>query len=214
GSSGTIAATAASYRKCASGTFSRASGTVTVNTAAVHGLVSGDVITTFIAASNAMNASNVVVTVASTSQFTYAVGGGGTSSATAGFWVRSGLYNATASVTGPALAYRIVPIEWCADPNLTGCIEVIPPATPPADHPFPAHVRFCRTQEEALPHGPVTFIATTPQTNRCQLKYLNVTGLQTYQFPRYGWFIRDTIISTVASYSGRPDRVDCASSPV
>ena len=213
GSSGTIAATAASYRKCASGTFSRGSGTVTVNTAAVHGLVSGDVITTFIAASNAMNASNVVVTVASTSQFTYAVGGGGTSSATAGFWVRNGLYNATASVTGPALAYRIVPIEWCADPNLTGCIEVIPPATPPADHPFPAHVRFCRTQEEALAHGAVTFIATTPQTNRCQLKYLNVTGLQTYQFPRYGWFIRDTIKSTVGSYSGRPDRVDCAAAP-
>ena len=215
GSSGTIAATAASYRKCASGTFSRSSGIVTVNIpAAARGLVSGDVITTFVAANNAMNASNVVITVASSSQFTYAVGGGGTSASTAGFWVRNGLYNATGSVTGPALAYRIVPVEWCADPNLTDCIEVIPPAAPPADHPFPAHVRFCRTQEEALAHGAVTFIATTPQTNRCNLKYLNVTGLQTYQFPRYGWFIRDTIKSTVTSYSGRPDRVDCAAPPV
>jgi type IV pilus assembly protein PilY1 len=214
GSSGTINPTNASYRKCASGTFSRpgSSGNINVNTPTAHGLVSGDVLTTFIATGNAMNATNVVVTVVSASQFTYG-GGSGTIAATAGFWVRNGLYNATSSVNGPALAYRIYPIEWCADANLTDCVEVIPPAAPTAVRPFPAFVRFCRTQEEALAHGAVTFIATTPQTNRCQLKYLNVSGLQTYQFPRYGWFARDTIKSTVASYTGRPFRVDCASPP-
>ena len=127
--------------------------------------------------------------------------------------MRTGLYNQASNVNGPAIAYRIFPAEWCADPSLTDCVEVMPPAAPPSDHPFPAFVRFCRTQEEALAHGAVTFIATTPQTNRCQLKYLNVPGLQTYQFPRYGWFLRDTITSTVATYSGRPFRVDCAAPP-
>ena len=190
GSSGTIAATSASYRRCDTGNFAKASGTVTVDTAVAHGLVSSDVITTFVPTSSAMTVNDVTVTVVSATQFTFARSGGAISS-TAGFWVRTGLYNVASSVNGPALAYRIVPVEWCADPALTDCIEVDPNAAPPAnvvpaDHPFPAYVRFCRTQEEALAHGAVTFIATTPQTNRCQLKYLNVTGLQTYQFPRYG----------------------------
>src|SRR3989454_448229 len=188
GSSGTIAATRASYRKCDTGNFSKASGTVTVNTAAAHGLVSNDVITSFIPTATAMNATSVTVTVVSATQFTYGSSGGSTITSTAGFWLRNGLYNVASSVTGPAVAYRIVPVEWCTDAALTDCNEYAPPAVPPADHPFPAYVRFCRTQEEALAHGAVTFIATTPQTNRCQLKYLNVTGLQTYQFPRYGWF--------------------------
>jgi type IV pilus assembly protein PilY1 len=214
GSSGAIAATTASYRKCDSGNFSKASGTVTVNTAVAHGLVSNDVITTFVPTSSAMSANGVTVTVVSATQFTYGSSGGTTIASTAGFWVRNGLYNVTSTVNGPALAYRIVPVEYCADPNLTDCIEVIPPAAPPADHPFPAYVRFCRTQEEALAHGAVSFIATTPRTNRCQLKYVNLTGLQTYQFPRYGWFVRDTIKSTVASYSGRPGRIECAAAPV
>ena len=213
GSSGAIAATNAFYRRCDSGNFARASGTVTVNTAAAHGLVSGDVITTFVPTSNAMSVSNVTVAFVSATQFTFG-GSGGAIASTAGFWVRNGLYNVASSVNGPAGAYRIVPVEWCTDSNLTDCNEYAPPATPPADHPFPAHVRFCRTQEEALAHGAVTFIATTPQTNRCQLKYVNVTALQNYQFPRYGWFVRDTIKSTVTPYGGRPGRVDCAAPPV
>ncbi len=214
-SSGAIPSTTGSwtrpifYRKYGPGTFSRASGIVTVNTSAAHGLVSNDIVTTFVPTATAMNATSVTVTVVTATQFTYAVSGS-TIASTAGFWVRNGLYNVASTVTGPAIAYRIVPVEYCADPNLTDCVEVIPPAAPPTDHPFPAYVRFCRTQEEALAHGAVTFIATTPQTNRCQLKYLNVTGLQTYQFPRYGWFIRDTIKSSVTLYpAGRANRVDC-----
>src|SRR5438477_366205 len=212
GSSGTITATSASYRKCDTGNFARSSGTVTVTTSGNHGLVVNDIVTTFVPTSSAMSVTSASVTAVTATTFTYAVNGG-TITSTAGFWVRNGLYNVTSTITGPALAYRIVPVEWCTDAALTDCNEYAPPATPPADHPFPAYVRFCRTQEEALAHGAVTFIATTPQTNRCQLKYLNVTGLQTYQFPRYGWFIRDTIKSTVASYGGRPLRVECAAPP-
>src|SRR5881296_289149 len=114
GSSGTIAATSASYRKCDTGNFARASGIVTVNTAAAHGLVSNDVITTFVPTATAMNATSVTVTVVSATQFTYG-GSGGTIASTAGFWVRNGLYNVASSVTGPAVAYRIVPVEWCTD---------------------------------------------------------------------------------------------------
>src|SRR5882762_6290018 len=212
GSSGTIAATSASYRRCDTGNFSRASGTVTVSTSGNHGLVVNDIVTTFVPTASAMNVTSASVTAVTATTFTYSTGGGSTAS-TAGFWVRNGLYNVASSVTGPAVAYRIVPVEWCTDAALTDCNEYAPPAVPPSDHPFPAHVRFCRTQEEALAHGAVTFIATTPQTNRCQLKYLNVTGLQKYQFPRYGWFIRDTIKPTVTPYGGRPNRVECAAPP-
>ena len=210
GNSGAIAATYASYRKCDSGNFARAGGTITVTTSGNHGLVVNDIITTFVPANSAMTVTSANVTVVTATTFQYDVKGNSTVPSTAGFWVRDGLYNVASTVTGPALAYRIFPVEYCADPGLTDCVEVIPPAAPPADHPFPAYVRFCRTQEEALAHGAVTFIATTPQTNRCQLKYINVTGLQTYQFPRYGWFIRDTIKSSVTLYpAGRANRVDC-----
>src|SRR3989442_3044606 len=75
GSSGTIAATSASYRKCDSGNFARASGTVTVSTAAAHGLVSNDIITTFVPTATAMSATSVTVTVVSATQFTYGSSG-------------------------------------------------------------------------------------------------------------------------------------------
>ena len=217
GSTTTAANTPGSYRKCDSGNFARLSGIVTVTTSGNHGLVVNDIVTTFVPTASAMNVTSASVTAVTATTFTYAVSGG-TIASTPGFWVRTGLYNVASSINGPAVAYRIVPVEHCTDAALTDCIEVDPNAAPPAnvvpaDHPFPAYVRFCRTQEEALAHGAVTFIATTPQTNRCQLKYLNVTGLQTYQFPRYGWFIRDTIKSTVTSYGGRDKRVDCVSAP-
>ncbi len=219
-SNGAISATAASYRKCVNlgnNTFVRASGSSTVTvTSTGHGLVTGDRITTSTSVAN-MNVgpgTPNTVTVENADKFNY-VSSGTTAQSLPGSWVRTGLYNIASNVNGPAVAYRIVPVEWCKDPQLTDCIEVNPNAAPPAnvapsDHPFPAYVRFCRTQEEALAHGAVTFIATTPQTNRCQGKYINVTGLQSYQFPRYGWFIRDTIKSSVTLYpAGRANRVDC-----
>src|SRR5438309_2220735 len=79
------------YRKYDSGTFSRSSNIVTVNTAANHGLVTGDVITTFVATGNAMNAGNVIVTVVNVTKFTYTVDTSGNIGNTAGFWVRNEL---------------------------------------------------------------------------------------------------------------------------
>src|SRR5256885_16476765 len=60
-----------SYRRCDTGDFSKASGTVTVNTLVAHGLVSGDVITSVIPSGSAMDASGVTVTVVTATQFTY-----------------------------------------------------------------------------------------------------------------------------------------------
>ena len=212
--SGTVTSRNGFYRKYGPGSFARSGNTVTVTGSNIGLLVvTGDIVTTFIAAGSPMNVTNATITVTGLNTVTYTTGTSGTIASTAGYAVRTGLYNVTSNVNGPALAYRIVPVEWCKDPHLTDCNEYIPPAAPPADHPFPAYVRFCRTQEEALAHGAVTFIATTPQTNRCQAKFVNIGGLQAYVFPRFGWFIRDTITSTVASYGGRPGRVDCASAP-
>jgi type IV pilus assembly protein PilY1 len=218
GSSGTINATNATYRKCVNlgsiTSFVRLLGSNTVTVASPgHGLVTNDIITSVTSVSN-MNATSTAtgtVTVVDANTFKY------TSSATSlqslpGSWVRTGLYNVVSNVNGPAVAYHIVPVEFCADVNLTDCVEAIPPAVAPANYTFPAYVRFCRTQEEALAHGAVTFIATVPQTNRCQLKYLNVPGLQFYQFPRYGHFVRETIISG-PTYGNRPNRVDCLGVP-
>ncbi|MGB7589279.1 MAG: hypothetical protein WBM00_11280, partial [Solirubrobacterales bacterium] len=189
GTSGTITARTASYRKCGPGNFARSGSTVTVTAAGIGLLVvTGDIVSTFISAGNAMNVTNATITVTSVNTVTYTTGTSGTISSTPGFAVRTGLYNAEGTLSGPAVAYQITPIEYCRDPNLTDCIEVIPPAAPPATHPFPAYVRFCRSQAEALAPGAVTFIATTPVTNRCQLKFVNGTGLTPYIFPRYGWF--------------------------
>jgi type IV pilus assembly protein PilY1 len=216
--SGTITARTASFRKCGPATFERTGNIVTATVPAGHFVVTGDIISTFVASGSPMNVTNATITVTSPTTLTYTTGTSGTIAPTAGFGVRVGLYNVTSTVSGPVppvppAAYRITPIEYCSDANLTNCIEVIPPAVPPASHPFPAYVRFCRTQAEALAPGAVTAIATTPPTPRCQLKFVNVTGLTVYKFPRYGWFTRDTIASTVTSYGSRPNRSDCAAAP-
>jgi len=195
-----------SYRKCSAGSFSRNADVVSV-TSANHGLVTGDIITTVVSNSG-LNVTNRSVDVINADKFTYANTGANVTPDVTGDWVRTGLYNVASTINGPAVAYQITPIEYCTDPNLTDCIEVIPPATPPASHPFAAYVRFCRTQEEALAPGAVSFIATTPPTPRCQLKFVN-TGTR-YTFARYGWFTRDTIKPTVATYARGSARTDCA----
>jgi type IV pilus assembly protein PilY1 len=223
GTSGAIAATSGPYRKCATGNFVLAGSTVTVTTGTNHGLVTDDVITTFIAAGNAMNIGSAPVTVLTATTFTYNAASSGTIASTAGFWVRNGLYNVTGTVTGPAVSYRITPTEYCRDVNLTDCVEATnPPALPanpnPACNPncaqytIPAYVRFCRSQAEALAPSGVSISATVPVTVRCQLKYIDVGAIQ-YRFPRYGWFNRDTIKSTVTPYTNRLNRTDCVAAP-
>jgi len=197
------------FRKCVGANFTRNSGTVTVDSTA-HGLATGDVVTTFIATSNAMNATSVTITFTNADRFTYTVGSGSTA-VTAGSWVRSGLYNVPTSVSGTALAYRITPVEYCSDVNLTTCTLATTPGTAPAGFPNPAYVRFCKTQADALTPSLVTGTSGSPATARCQSKFVNSLGF-TYINARYGLFTRENITSA-GSYTNRPDRVDCTSKP-
>jgi len=207
--SGSGSATTGSYRKCDAGSFVRALTTVTV-TETGHGLAANDIITTFIAAGNAMNITNASVTAVTANTFTYTTGTSGLIGATAGFWVRTGLYNAATSVTGPANAYAVIPVEYCSDANLTNCAYVLPGNTPPAGFTFPAYVRFCQTQAQALAPGAVSDSSGTP---RCRSKYNETAGITQYLYARLGWFKRDIIKSTVGSYTNRPSRADCLSAP-
>ena len=197
-----------SFRKQIAGSWTRSSGTVTV-TSSNHGLAVNDIILATPASSFTVGTFTVTAVTATTFQYSSSTGSG----TVAGFWVRTGLYNVDNSVNGPAISYGITPVEYCRDVNLTDCVEVLPPATPTAPYTVPAYVRFCRSQFEALAPGAVTFIAGTPPTPRCQLKFVNLPGLTAYIYPRYGWFRRDTITSSVGSYVNRPGRSDCTTTP-
>ena len=207
--SGSVAATSGAYRKCDAGSFARAANVVTV-TEAGHGLAANDIITTFVASGNAMNVTNASVTAVTPTTFTYTTGSSGAIGATAGFWVRTGLYNAGTQIAGPAIAYAIVPVEYCSDPSLTNCVQVIPGNTPPAGFTLAAYVRFCQTQAQALAPGGVGDASGTP---RCRSKYNETGSITQYEYVRYGWFKRDTIKSSVTSYGNRPNRADCAAAP-
>ena len=206
-----------SYRKHGPGTFQRAGNIVTVTTPTNHLLVTGDIVTTVVPAQTAMSVTDATITKINDTQFTYTTGGSGNIPATPGIGIRSGLYNIENTVTGPPAVYSITPIEYCSDVTLTNCIQVIPPAAAPASHPFAAHVRFCKTQADAYAPGPVagnSIVApATAATPRCQLKFVNSTGLTQYIYPRFGWFKRDTVVPGVATYGNRPGRSDCAAPP-
>src|SRR6266480_2151694 len=157
-----------------------------------------------------MNVTNANVTAVTATTFTYTTGTSGALGATAGFWVRTGLYNVASSVTGTANAYAVIAVEYCSDANLTNCAYVLPGNTPPAGFTFPAYVRFCQTQAQALAPGAVSDSSGTP---RCRSKYNETAGITQYLYARHGWFKRDIIKSTVASYTNRPSRPDCIGAP-
>jgi len=199
-------ATNGSYRKCASGTWTSSAGVVTVTTPSNHGLVVGDRI--LAVPSSSFTTGTFNITAVTATSFSYASGAGAGS--IAGNWVRTGLYNAGTQVNGPAIAYAIVPVEYCSDASLTNCVQVIPSNTPPAGFTFPANVRFCQTQAQALAPGGVGDATGTP---RCRSKYNETAGITQYTYVRYGWFKRDTIASSVTTYGNRPNRADCAAPP-
>jgi len=225
GGSGTIAATNGSYRKCDRGTWTRSGNTVTVTRTGGHFLQSNDLLLIDSDNNNQDKTTAAAITVplpvAGATTFTYTGSNTGTSSGNVS-WVRTGLYNDSGTVNGPAISYSITPVEYCSDVNLTTCKEFISPTGPtvplPAD-PFSnaAHVRFCKTQADALAPGAVTGTSivapATTATPRCQLKFVNQAGLTQYIFPRYGWFNRDTIAATVTSYGNRLNRSDCPAAP-
>src|SRR5438309_3625323 len=157
-----------------------------------------------------MNVTNANVTAVTATTFTYTTGTSGALGATAGFWVRTGLYNVASSVTGTANSYAVIPVEYCSDGNLTNCAYVLPGNTPPAGFTFPAYVRFCQTQAQALAPGAVSDTSGTP---RCRSKYNETAGITQYLYARHGWFRRDIIKATVGSYTNRPSRADCLGAP-
>jgi len=207
GSSGTVSATNGSYRKCVAGTWTISSGTVTVSTSPNSpGLVVGDAITAAPSASFSQGAFNVTAVGSTSFSYTSSTGTGPQS----GFWVRTGLYNRGTQINGAAVAYGIVPVEYCSDPNLTNCVQVLPGNTPPAGFTLPAPVRFCQTQAQALAPGAVGDASGTP---RCRSKYNETAGIPQYLYARYGWFQRDTIVASVGTYGSRQNRADCAAAP-
>ena len=201
----------AQYRKHDTGTFVQTGTTlVTVTTAVAHGLVTNDVITTSVPTGASAAVASKAITVTSTTTFTYT----GTSATinVAGTWVRDGLYNIGTTISTPAMSYFITPIEYCTNANLTDCQQVIPPATPPSGYTFPAYVRFCQTQEQALAPGGIGDSSGTP---RCRNKFINSGSIDAaYQWPRFGWYNRDTIQSGVTTYANRAGRTDCVAAPV
>jgi type IV pilus assembly protein PilY1 len=236
-SSGTIAAPAnnppnGSYRKCDSGTWTRSGNTVTVTRAGGHALQSNDQLLIDSDNNNQdkLSSPGATITVASATTFTYSGSNNGSTSGNV-VWVRTDLYNNVSTSSGPAIAYSITPVEYCRDVSLTDCAEAIPafpPTNPPtlagpvnpnpacnpncSQYTIPAYVRFCKTQNDAFAPGAVTGTSivapATTATNRCQLKFVNQTGLTQYIFPRYGWFNRDTITSGL-TFKNRDQRSDC-----
>jgi type IV pilus assembly protein PilY1 len=192
------------------GSFSRSGGTVTV-TSTAHGLATGDVISVN-TGNNRLDTSGASVTVVDANTFTYSMSGSRNISATSGTWITgNGLYNSVSTVSGVPHSYWITPVEYCTDASLTDCVEVLPGAAQPAGYTEPAYVRFCQTQAQALATGGVGDSSGTP---RCRSKYVKgLSGVPNYIYPRYGWFNRDTITSTVTSYGNRPNRGDCANAP-
>ena len=162
---------------------------------------------------NTFDTGTFTVTSVTPTSFSYSSSNGSTTTPANSTWVRTGLYNVVSSSNTAPAVYRISPLEYCRDLNLTDCVEVIPPAAPAAPYTIPAYVRFCRSQQEAIAPGAVTFIAGTPPTPRCQLKFVNQPSLTAYIYPRFGRFNRDTVV-TGLTFTNRLGRSDCLTAGV
>src|SRR5262245_55968163 len=104
--------------------------------------------------------------------------------------------------------FDMVPTEYCRDANLSDCQQQ---TSPSGLYTFPAYVRFCKTQAQATSNAaqsdPIGTVAP-----KCVSKFIN-QGANQWTFARYAKFKRTDIVSTTASYGGRPARTDCAAAP-
>jgi type IV pilus assembly protein PilY1 len=209
-SGGGTAGTVGFYRRHDSGSWTRASSTVTVTTSAAHGLQVGDLIHAQPSSSFTAGAFTVTaVPTATTFQYTSSTGTG----TIAGTWVRTGLYNVLqSSPASNPITYRITPVEYCSDAALTTCTVAATPGTVPPGFGFPAYLRFCKTLADATAPGAVSGTSGSPATARCVSKFIE-TDTPTYHYARYGLFTRESIVSTTASCGDRPARNDCAGAP-
>lgn len=68
--------------------------------------------------------------------------------------------------------YHILPGEYCSDEALTNCVSVPLGAAPPVGSPFPARVRWCTSEANA--------VAATPAVGSCQAKKVG-----SFQYARF-----------------------------
>lgn len=93
--------------------------------------------------------------------------------------------------------FLISPREYCTTSQLDVCTLR---TTPSATHSFPAYVRYCASNADAVTSAAVS------GDGRCQDKHSNV-----YRYARYGIFVRTDIVPE-KTYVKYLDRVDCAGS--
>ena len=105
---------------------------------------------------------------------------------------------------GEPYYYTILPREHCSDVNLTTCVLS---STPTGLNTLPAPVRYC--QDSTMAGSDAVQSGISGATARCQAKR---DGAHTNM--RYGTFVRVDIVPAVTTYSGRPNRTDCAARPV
>jgi type IV pilus assembly protein PilY1 len=190
--------------------FNNASKVVTVNYYN-HGLVVGDLITVSGggAACNITNTPVVSVTKGTgvlanvPISFTYKVGS--TTQCSGTYAIKRQAYNAQITGGTTPFFYTITPAEYCSDRHLTTCAAALPGGLAPPGYPFPAYVRYCKTQTGANSAQSAAGVTGPNATNPyCQSKYLYSAG---YIYPRYGQYTRIDILTanTYPKYAGRSD---------
>jgi Tfp pilus tip-associated adhesin PilY1 len=109
--------------------------------------------------------------------------------------------------TGHPYYFTITPHEYCSDTNLTLCQLANSDGTAPSGFTIPAPVRYCASSSDAASTSAIS--GNSSGSPRCRKKF----DESSYQYPRYGRFIRTDIVSTTATYPKGTSavRTDCAS---
>jgi type IV pilus assembly protein PilY1 len=115
----------------------------------------------------------------------------------------SGSFRFPITRNGGPFYYDMLPREHCSDVALTTCTLS---ATPTGSYVYPANVRFCQSSSDANSNSAVT--GSTSGKPRCQESWST-----NHKYARYGRFQRVDIVPSQATYSGRPNRTDCAARP-
>ncbi len=111
--------------------------------------------------------------------------------------------------------YDITPAEYCTDATLTACtLSKVSTTVGGVTYGTAAPIRYCLSATDANSVSAVT--GTTSVTwsataqPRCQQKYNQRLG---YQYPRFGYFVRNDIVAATPNYARSTARIDCAAAP-
>jgi type IV pilus assembly protein PilY1 len=122
-----------------------------------------------------------------------------------------GTYETTAVQSGNPFYYTITPAEYCSDASLTTCtLSTVASGA----YTNPAPIRYCLSPADqnslSAVSGTTTVTWSTSQQPKCQKKYNQRLG---YQYPRFGYFHRNDIVSATPTYTRTTARTDCAAAP-